>query len=408
MLVAVVVAVLVMVRGPGQTAPGEAVAIGLTVGATMLSLIWINRSAAAQAYIKGHTRALALAGVLVCGVSILGPFIAFFSAPQMFSGAGWSDDVLVAVVVGGVLVGSLLIFMPLNVRQLEAQKAGIATLRAHPQPASQFDGVRAALAAYRFVLTHDARFLSLGGPWILLCAALLGAMAPFAKRVAAKDIHAVNTFLAVFLLYLVAWTVTPILFAIAWQRFALQGRAPRWGIAVPDSAFLRGLWRMVLFNGVMSTMDKQIAGLAPDIAKMIGSGYAPLATNALDALAWFLVLSWVGLAGLAAPAIALGDRTMTVSVSIATTKRLGRGYFLGLLVTAGPFFVLEWALGAIPNAMLGTGLTPQAVAVDIATVFIGFACVAVVTTYLARVYATARPGTVTEWTGPVTASQAAV
>jgi hypothetical protein len=317
--------------------------------------------------------ALMLAGMfaLIAGISV---FLTWSGAPRLVEGrerllmiVGWS--ICAAAVVGGIgvlvlagsaatallepvlfvttlvaLGGYMITRLPTMLSQLARSRAEIAAAKAPAGRRTEFDGIREGLAAPMAVLRGLPFLLQIAGPWIIVLAGGAFALLTWPQP-AGHDPNGGLVRLLGLLLLLVGglYVVLPSVL-VAWVRWTVDGRTPKWIVATPDRASFGFAWRIWIsltflgsLNRIITTpVTNFVSGAAPQFSDIAGT----LVTWGVELLAVMLFSS----VALLLPTIALGDKQFDLSAAAVRGRKMWPGLPLGLALSIIP---IPLAAGAV-------------------------------------------------------------
>jgi hypothetical protein len=387
-LAAITVAASVAVLFPGEwTTFGLMTAGALAcIGGSALVLGW----PAGLAFIETRTKTVRVVGVSVlaaCALGFVVVILASLNSPSVLN-----TGLTACTMVG--LMGIMIFSLPRMATQMATARSAMAAIKAPGAKPPAFGGIREGLRSPIRVVRDWRAFLQIAGPWALLMSAGLVAGVITGNNLNHDRAKATMLLWGVLVLLLGLVASIPIV-AVAWHRWIVDGRLPKRFVALPDSAMWGYLFRLWLFGAALGTIDRWIS---PNVAALALSAHLPnagaigdVAGNVADVLAIMLVSS----VALRLPAIAVGDRDFVLSVASIQGRKMWPGLPLGLVLSIVPFYFLGWAFDQGYDAFLKPKASSShmdwASAASLGLgLFVAYATVASVATYLSKAYIAAK------------------
>jgi hypothetical protein len=260
------------------------------------------------------------------------------------------------------------------------------------------EGGRAILTTVYRILP----FFRLAGVWIVIVwlAPLLGLY-----LVSNASGHSINTlvtstdkgavaatFVATYFCFVLTMLVALPTVLVAWHRYILENKLPRFVLPSPNWQAMRYLFRLWIILILFGILVRIAFTNGPDLAKLLRIKDAALVSGSLFWSALVIEIYLGSSYALVFPAIALGNRQFVSMDSLVMIKRSPRAFRLGFIFSLLPL-TLAWGIYAMIDRLwdqsdwlLRYGLR----AIPLTLLFVSFGSCA---TYISRVYEKGRTAT---------------
>jgi len=367
--------------------------ISILAAANTAFLTWPG----ASQLVEARSRLFMIAGWSICAAVVVGMIAAI-------SLAGAASPEFIRLITGGAVIvglgGYLVATMPRMVAQVAKSRAAFAATKVGA-PRLAFDGIREGLAAPLTVARGLPFLVQLAGPWLVV---IVGAAfyIIMASKPAAMDRNAAALAILelLLLLFVVLYVLVPSLL-VAWIRWIVDGRSPRYFVAWPDRAAFSVAWRIWISLSVWGAFNRLLVDKVADYAGgLIPSHQAVVTMVVADVLAIAVIMVFSA-AALRLPAAALQDNDFTFGVASIRGRQMWPGLPVGLVLSLAPIplvaWVVSWVLqsGAKPAAVTAEHvLNPSDAVVLICWLLVLLATLVSGATFLTRAYLAAKAPTV--------------
>jgi len=301
----------------------------------------------APTWIEGRERLLSIVGWSICAAAVAGGI-----GVLVLAGAAAIDIMqpvlLTATVVG--MSGYMTTRLPTMLSQVARSRAEVAAAKAPAARRAEFDGIREGLAAPVAVLRGLPFLLQIAGPWVVALAGGAFALLTWPHPTGHDPNGALARILGLLLLVVIGLYVVLPSVLVAWVRWTVEGRTPRWIVATPDRATFGFAWRIwisLTFLGVLDrTVTTPLTNLVGSSALQFSAIAGTLTTWGVEVLAVMLFSSLA----LLLPAIALGDKHFDRSAATVRGRKMWPGLPLGMALSIVPFPLAAWLVSWVVTA----------------------------------------------------------
>ncbi len=353
--------------------PGDRAEMG-SLFALVSVIIGVQSIPAFRRLVLRHVRWTVAIGI---GAILVGLLILFapLTRPVAEMDLGASTWAFTLLLLGGVFT----ILMPSTMRRFEADTAAWKSIQGRKPEPGGFHPAAEVIAILADLIGHKAALARVVGPWLLLFC-LIPSLLVFGVdwKALLHRHHGLGAWVLLGFGVLIFLEIGLLLVAaIQWTRFTATRREPRL-TAFPGKALWGWTWRWVVFGGLMRTFGQIEPWLKAHLP-----GAAPWQLDGLQSLIGFFALVLASPFALVLPAIALDAADKGTMAAMRGFRLVGRKYYLGVALILGPYAAGSWLLNSAYENFKGPAVAAVTLVAGVVLILV---TVLVGMTYLTRVY----------------------